>query len=65
MFVEATELDKKEWIRQAMMPDFEWFSQLDTIRKRVHKAAELPMLHINEHEAEVAELRDLVKRLTV
>ena len=26
VFGEATELDKQEWVRQTMMPDFEWLS---------------------------------------
>ena len=47
-----------------MMPKIEWLFQLDTIRERVHEASGVQMLHINEHEAEVAELRELVKRLT-
>ena len=52
MFGEATELDKQEWIRQAMMPNLKWLSKLDTIREKVHSAAKVPMLHINEQEAQ-------------
>ena len=52
MFGGATELNKQDWIQQAIMPDCKWLSQLDKIRERVHEASGVPMLHINEHEAE-------------
>ena len=32
VFGEATELDKKEWMRQAMEPEFEWLFTIETIR---------------------------------
>ena len=52
VFGEAKEIDKQDWMQQAIMPDCEWLSQLDKIRERVHKASKVPMLHINEHGAE-------------
>ena len=51
MFGEATELEKKDWIRQALKPDLKWLSKLDFIRRKVHEAAGVPMLHKNEQEA--------------
>ena len=33
------------------MPDLEWLSKFDSIREKVHKAAGVPLLHINEQEA--------------
>ena len=35
-----------------MMPKCKWLLHLDKIRERVHEASKVPMLHINEHEAE-------------
>ena len=64
VFGEATKLDKQDWMQQAMMPKLKWLSQLDTIRERVHETSGVQMLHINEHEAEVVKLRNLVQRLT-
>ena len=34
-----------------MTPGFSWLFKLDGVRKRVHKAAGVPMLHVNEQEA--------------
>ena len=51
VFGEATELEKKDWMKKAIMPDLEWLSKLDTIRERVHLASGVPLLHINEIEA--------------
>ena len=52
VFGDATELDKQDWIQKTILPEFSWLSQLDAIRERVHRASGVPMLHINEHEAE-------------
>ena len=51
VFGESAELEKKEWMRQAMMPDLEWLSKIDLIREKVHEASGVPMLHVNEQEA--------------
>ena len=51
VFGEATEIEKKDWIHQVLMPDLEWLSKFDSIREKVHKAAGVPLLHINEQEA--------------
>ena len=58
VFGKATKLDKKEWMQQAMTHDLEWLFKLESVRKRVHEVSEVPMLHINEHEA-----KRLLKRL--
>ena len=51
VFGDSVELEKKEWMRQAMMPDLEWLSKIDLIREKVHEASGVPMLHVNEQEA--------------
>ena len=51
VFGEAAELEKKEWIRQVLMRDLKWLSKFDSIRKKVHEASGVPLLHINEQEA--------------
>ena len=58
VFGEAIELDKKDWVKQALTKEFEWLFTLETIRQRVHEAAGVPQLHVNEHEA-----RRLLERL--
>ena len=57
MFGEATELEKKDWIRKALKSDLKWLSRFDSIRKKVHEAAGVPMLHKNEQEAKKMLLR--------
>ena len=51
VFGEAAELEKKDWIQKVLMPDLKWLSKFDSIRKKVHEASGVPMLHINEQEA--------------
>ena len=51
VFGDTTELEKKDWIRQVLMPDLKWLSKFDSIRKKVHEASGVPLLHINEQEA--------------
>ena len=51
VFGEATELEKKDWMKQALKSDLKWLSKFDSIRRKVHEAAGVPMLHKNEQEA--------------
>ena len=54
VFGGATKIDQKEWVYKAMSPDFEWLYKFETIRKRVHEASDVPLLHINDREAKKA-----------
>ena len=58
VFGEATELDKKDWMQQAIKKDLKWLSRFDSIRRKVHEASGVPLLHINEQEA-----KNLLERL--
>ena len=51
VFGEASSIEKGQWIQQAMTPNFSWLFKLDGVRKKVHEASGVQMLHVNELEA--------------
>ena len=43
-------LEKKIFIEKCFASDLSWLYKLESIRKKVHENANIPMLHINEEE---------------